>query len=266
MLLTRKGLRKVWVMTILYVMLGSMCILLSLFLSALGDDSNFLLVLGVIVYLLSVLVFFFGRYAEGKGKLIYTGNKLVRKELRPAAFLEEYDRLRTATDLVINQPSLEVLQLVAIAYDALDDSENCLKTVEEMIRVADDKKKAYVNLLKASFLFSYGQIEEAERLFNDTKKEKLDILSAAVADTILKGDRAMAMGDYKTVEAHRLEQLEHSFPKLDNLGKLVVHYQLGEVYEKWQDTEKAIAHYQYCATNGGETEIKASAKAAIERL
>ena len=249
MFLTRKGLRKVWVMTILYVMLGSMCILLSLFLSALGDDSNFLLVLGVIVYL-----------------LINTGNKLVRREWRPAAFIAEYDRLRNAKDLVINKPSIEVLQLVAIAYDALDDSENCLKTVEEMIRIADDKKKAYVNLLKASFLFSYGRIEEAEIIFNDTKKQKLDILSTAMADTILKGDRAMAMGDYKTVEAHRLEQLEHSFPKLDNLGKLVVHYQLGEVYEKCQDVENAIAHYQYCVTNGGETAIKASAKAAIERL
>ena len=206
---------------------------------------------------------FWGRYAEGKGNLVNLGNKLVRNELKPAEFIKHYEFLRNSNDLIICKPDIEILQLIAIAYDSLDDRENVLATVDEMIDIANDKKKAFVNLIKCSFLFSYEYIEEAELLFNEVQKQKLDFMCNGLADAILKSDRAMAMGDYKTVEAYNLQLLERTFPKLDNLGKLITNYKLGEVYEKLQDSSKAATYYQYCADFGGETAIK---KSAIEKL
>lgn len=87
-----------------------------------------------------------------------------------------------------------------------------------------------------------------------------------MVDSILKSDRAMILGDYKTVELYNLELLERSFPKLDNLGKLIVNYKLGEVYEKQGEIKKALARYEYCAENGGDTAIKTSASREIENL
>ena len=263
MFLTKKSVRKILIMAICYFILGSIAISLWLVFNSMGINENFLLILGIIVYLLCILMIFLGRYAEGKGKLINLGNKLVRDELKPAEFILHYESLKNSNDLVIKKSSVEVLQLVAIAYDSLDDKENVLVTVDEMLDIADDKKKALSNLIKCSILFSYGNFEEAELLFNETQKQKLDIMCSGLADAILKSDRAMAMGDYKTVEAYNLKLLERSFPKLDNLGKLVVHYKLGEVYEKMQDNSKAATYYQYCADFGGETAIK---KSAIEKL
>ena len=59
-----------------------------------GINENFLLILGIIVYLLCILMIFWGRYAEGKGKLINLGNKLVRNELKPAEFILHYESLK----------------------------------------------------------------------------------------------------------------------------------------------------------------------------
>ena len=266
MFLTKKSFRKILIMAICYFILGSIAIILWAVFNSMGIKENSLLMLGFIVYLLCVLITFWGRYAEGKGKLINLGNKLVRNELKPAEFIREYEALKNSSDLVINKPSIEVLQLVAIAYDSFDDREKALATVDEMIDIAGEKKKAFANLIKVSLLFSYGKKEDAENLFNEIQKQKLDIISAGLVDSILKSDRAMAMGDYKTVEAYSLKMLERSFPKLDNLGKLIVHYKLGEVYEKLQDNEKARFYYQYCATYGGETAIKVSATEKLQYI
>ena len=263
MFLTKKSFQKILIMAICYFSLGSICVAFSILFSIIGISANFLLVLGIITYLLCVLMIFWGRYAEGTGKLISLGNKLVRNELKPAEFIRHYELLKTSSDLIIKKPSIEVLQLVAIAYDSLDDKENALATVDEMIDISCDKKKAFSNLIKTSFLFSYGKTQEAELLFNEIQKQKLDIICNGLVDTILKTDRAIAMGDYKTAEAYNLKMLERSFPKLDNLGKLIVHYTLGEVYKELQDNHKAIAYYQYCVDFGGETSIK---KSAIEKL
>ena len=250
-------------MAICYFLLGSISIALWVVFNSMGINENSLLVLGIIVYLLCVLMFFWGKYAEGKGKLINLGNKLVRNELKPVEFIKHYEFLRNSDDLIICKPSIEILQLITIAYDSLDDREKALATVDEMIDIAGEKKKVFARLFKASLLFSYDKKEDAEVLFNEMQKQKLDIISAGLVDAILKSDRAMAMGDYKTVEAYNLQMLARSFPKLDNLGKLIVHYKLGEVYEKLHDKEKAVTYYQYCATYGGETAIKTS---AIEKL
>lgn len=263
MFLTKKGFRKIVIMAICYFIIGSICIITAMLFSDMGIEAGLLFGLGAIVYVLNILIPLWGRYAEGKGKLIHSGVTLVRNELRPAEFIKEYEALKNSNDLVVKKPSVEVLQLVAVAYDSLDDRENALATVDEMVAVASGKKKAYANLIKTSFLFSYNKKEEAEKLFNEVRELKLDFMCKALKDDILKCDRAMAMGDYKTVELDNLKRLEQTFPKLDNLGKLIVHYTLGEVYEKMQDNEKAALHYQYCVDHGGETAIKVS---AMEKL
>lgn len=265
MFLTKKGLRKILIMAVCYFVLGSACILSAIAFADIGVDAE-MLVLGAIVYVLDIILVFWGRYAEGKGKLINLGNKLVRKELRPAEFIREYDFLRNSDDLVIKKPSPEVLLFLAVAYDSLDDRENCLAAVDEMIAVASEKKRTWALLMKASVLFSYDKKEEAEQLFIEAQRFRLDLMSKTLRDNIMKSDRAMAMGDYKTAEAYNLELLERSFPKVDNLTKLIAHYTLGKVYENLHDDEKAVSYYSYCAELGGETAIKASSKAAIERL
>lgn len=263
MFLTKKSFRKILIMAICYFLLGSISIALWFVFNGMGINENFLLILGIIVYLLCGLMISWGRYAEGKGKLINIGNKLVRNELKPSKFLNEYETLKNSNDLIINKPSIEVLQLVAVAYDSLDQREKALETVDEMILVASEKKKAFANLFKVSLMFSYDKKEEAEILFHEIQKQKLDIISKSLVEAILKSDRAMAMGDYKTVEIYSLSMIQRPFPKLDNLGKLVLHYKLGEVYEKLQEKDKAITYYRYCVDFGGETAIKTS---AIDKL
>ena len=266
MFLTKKGFWKIIIMTLCYFAIGSFCIAAGVMLTILDTDANFLFVLGFFCYVLCPLFIFWGRYAEGKGKLINLGNKLVRNELQPHEFIKEYQRLKNSTDLVVNKPSIEILQLVAIAYDSLDDRENCLSAVEEMISVASVKKKTFAKLIKCSFLFSYDMIDEAEAIFTETRTSKQNFICQALSDAIFKSDRAMVMGDYKTVEAHNLKMLSQTFPKLDNLSRLIIHYKLGEVYEKLQSYEKAIPYYKYCIDNGGETAIKKSAKTALQRI
>ena len=263
MFLTKKGFFKILIMAIGYFVLGSACIAAWVIFKSIGIVANALWILGLITYLLCVIMIFWGRYAEGKGILINLGNKLVRNELKPMEFIKHYEELKNSTDLVIKKPSIEVLHLVAIAYDSLNDKENALATVEEMIAVANEKKKAFSKLIKASLLFSYGEVADAEAIFIEMQSQKLDFMSTALVDAILKSDRAMAMGEYKTVEGYILGSLERKFPKLDNLSRLVAEYQLGEIYEKLQENQKAVAHYEYCANFGGETAIKNS---AIEKL
>lgn len=266
MFLSKKGLVKIILMATCYFLIGSLCVALALLLKSMGIEAGLVFWLGAILYMLILPLIFFGRYAEGKGNFINLGNKLVHKELRPAEFLREYQLLRNSKDLVVNKPSLEVLQLVATAYDSLDDKENCIATFDEMIALASEKKKAYARLLKTSVLFSYGETEEAERLFSELQKQKLDMFSKFLVDTILKSDRAMAMGDYKTAEIYNLSLIKKGFPKLDNLGKLVVYYKLGEIYEKLEDKAKAKEFYLYCANLGGETAIKTYAMEKLQNM
>lgn len=263
MFLTKKSLLKIIIMATVYFLVGSLSIVTWFVFNNFGINENFLLILGIATYLIGLLIVVWGRYAEGEGKLINLGNKLVRFELKPAEFIEHYEELKNADDLVIKKPSVDVLRVVLIAYDLLDDRENALATADEMIDIASNKKKNLAKLLKCSLLFSYGETKEAEMLFNEIQKQKLNITCSGLVDIILKSDRAMAMGDYKTVEAYNLKVLERSFPKLDNLDKIIVHYQLGEVYAKLLDNDKAIEHYEYCANFGGETVLK---KSAIEKL
>jgi len=261
MLLTKKSIIKILIMGIAYFVLGSIGIASMLLF---GDLQ--MLYLGIACYLLGVIFVLLVIYAEGKGNLLNLANKLVRKELKPAEFIKAYEKLKSSENLIVRKPGVEVLQMLIAAYDALDDRENALAAADEMIFVASDKKKLFAKLIKASLLFSYGMTEEAETLFCEVQTSKHDLMCQSLIDVILKSDRAMAMEDYKTVELHSLQMLDQSFPKLDNFGKLVISFRLGEVYEKMQNTEKAISYYLYCAENGGETAIKEAAKSALDRL
>ncbi len=266
MFLTKKGFAKILIMAICYIALGSICVALGVAFSLAGADATLLLMLGVIVFLLCVLIVLWGLYAEGKGKLLNSARKLVRIDLHPGNFIKEYESLKGSQELIIKKPSFEVLQMLAVAYDSLDEREKCLATVEEMIAVAPVKKRTQAELFRVSILFSYGKKEEAELIFIKLQEQKLDAVSKLMVDSILKSDRAKAMGDYKTVELYNLNLLERSFPKLDNLGSLIVNYTLGEVYEKLGESEKSLARYEYCAANGGDTAIKTAAKKAIDSL
>ena len=263
MFLTKKSFRKILIMVICYFLLGSIFVALWAVFNIMAIEENFLLILGIILYFFCVPIFFLGRYTEGEGKLINLGNKLIRKELKPAEFIKHYEVLKNSDDLVIKKPSFDVLRVALIAYDLLEDREKTLATVDEMIKIASDKKQNLAKILKSALLFSYGEIQEADILFNDIQKQKLNIVCSGLVDIVLKSDRAMAMGDYKTVEAYHLKTLSRSFPKLDKVDLLVSNYQLGKVYEKLQNTDKAIEHYQYCANFGGETAIKIY---AVEKL
>ena len=265
MFLTKKGFWKIVAIAICYFVLGSFCIALGVISELLGVDAK-IQYLGIILCFLCPVLGLWGRYAEGEGKLINLGNKLVRNELKPAEFIKHYEDLKNSPDLVINKPSFDTLRLIAVAYDSLDMREKALSAVDELIAVASEKKKTLAKLTKISYMFSYGMTKEAEALFAEVQGLKLNFMCQAMTDAILKSDRAMAMGDYKVVETHCLKMLAQTFPKLDNLSRLVLHFGLGEVYEKLQDNEKASLYYQYCVDNGGETAMKSSAKTALERL
>ena len=266
MFLSKKSFWKILIIAGIYFVLGSICIALAIFSAMMQLDAKMILYAGIFAYVFGIIMILWGRFAEGKGNIINLGNKLVLNELKPAEFIKRYEEIKNSADLVVNRPSIDVLKLVAIAYDTLDKREESLSVADEIISVAKNKKKAYAKLIKADFLFSYGMTQEAEALFTEAREGKQDFICQAVTNAILQDDRAMVMGDYKTVEIYCLKRLEQTFPKLDNLSRLVLNFRLGEVYEKLQNNEKAISYYRYCFDNGGETAIKESAGTALERL
>ncbi len=266
MFLTRKGLGNILLRAICCFVLGSICVLLAWALRDVPSDANILRILGAISYVFCLLAIACGYYTESKANLFNSGNKLVRTALRPADFVKAYETLDNDQTLVVKKPDIEVLHLLAIAYCLLGEWEKELYVIHQMIDVASDKKKSFANLVKVSFLFTHNKAEEAETLFNETQKQKLDFICSGLVDAILKMDRAMAMGDYKTVEMFALKTLERPFPKPDNLEKLMLHYKLGEVYEKTKEFQKAETHYRYCADNGGETVLKTTAMEQLQYL
>lgn len=256
MFLTKKSIYKIAIPAICVFGFGILCM-------AFGGDLS---VLGSAICWLGTLLALSMGYTESKGKIILRGNKLVRQELRPAAFIQYYESVRSAPDPVVNKPSMDVLQVVLLAYDLLGDSENALAVADEMMRTAPPKKKALAMLLKSALLFSEGKVEEAEALFSEAQNQKLDLVCTAMADAILKCDRAIALGDYKTAEVWCRNSLTRTFPKPDKVAKLVTHFALGKIYEQLQNIPQAISYYQYCALYGGETTIKATAESALKRL
>lgn len=265
MLLTYKSFWKIIALCLGYFFLGSVSIALSV-VTLVNTPDLTLFWLGIVLYALCPVFFFWLRAAEGKGKPLSRAYKLMRRDLRPAAFLAEYEALKNSPNLMICRPSVDLLQAVAVAEHLLGHADRALDVVEQMIATAPKKKLNYAKMVKVSFLFDAGRAEEAEALFFELRREKLDLLTQALANAIMVGDRAKAIGDYKTYEESRLRQLGSTFPKLDNLGRLVLHFGLAEVYEKQGKLDAATEHYRYAAENGGETAIREDAAAALARL
>lgn len=266
MFLTKRSYVKIALTTALYLLLGTACIVLGVFFEGIGEADTMLYYIGFFMDFLAVVMFICGRYNEGIGKLMLLGSKLLRKELKPREFLAKYDSVRMSKDLVVNKPCVDVLQYAIIAYDMLDDRESSIAAADEMIAVAGEKRKAQAMLAKVSLLFSHGRIQEAEVLFAEARKHKYSFICTAMTDSIIKVDRAVALGDYKLAEASCLKTLERKFPKLDNYERLANHYKLGEIYEGLGERAKAAEHYRYCVENGGETAFPESAKNALARL
>ena len=265
MFLTKKSVTKIALMAILYFLIGSVSIAFGVCFNSLGFYDSSFFVIGIVLYLICPPIVLWGRYSEGVGKVVARYNKLVRRELKPAEFIKEYEELKASPKLVVCKPRYDLLGCLCVAYEYLGDHEKALSVAEESISVAG-KKKSRALLLKASLLYSCDRVEEAERILEEVERSNPDLISKGMIDMIRKSDRAMAIGDYNTAIITGLVRLEQKFPKLDNLAEVVLRCGIAEAYEKLGDIENAVIYYRYCAEHGGETAIKTTAQTALERL
>ena len=266
MFLTKKALFKIWFITITYAVFGVIWFLMPIVHTALRSDSVRYVVFGIIFLLLSVFFYKWGRFAEGKGKLLSKGKKLIHYELRPAEFIRLYEESRDCPDNVISKPDFDVLWVVLSAYDVLDDVEREFEALEHKSIVAPEKKKPLVKILKASMLFDKGRTEEAESLYFEVLNGKKDLTTMATLDVLAKCDRAKAMGDYATAEAYYRQKLIKSFPKNTPLDIILARFSLAEICCKTDRKEEAKEHFNYCVENGGETSMASTAREMLEKL
>ena len=175
MFLTKKSILKIVLIGTLYFLLGGVCIIFWSLFKTMGYSEKILLALGIVLYALIVPIIFSGWYAEGKGKLINLGNKLVRKELKPAQFIEHYDSLMNSNELVVKKPSIEVLQLIAISRDVLDNKEDALRTIEEIIATTDYQEKIDQIANELVEYATNGYKEDMKNRINIINDEKSDL-------------------------------------------------------------------------------------------
>lgn len=266
MFLTKKAVVKLILLAGLQFVVGSACMVSALVFACWQAEWTELFVLGILAYLLCVSTVFLNRQNEGVNKHLLLGSRLILRELKPAEFLRQYEALRNAPNLVINRPRPEILQMVALAHHVLNDNEKALAAYDEAIAVAGGKKEATAKLLKAAALFGCGRVPEAEALFAEARAAELNWLGRKLVDTLLKTDRAKALGEYETAMTYYRQLLERQSHRMDNLNRLMLHFELGDLCEKVQDPQNAVLYYQYCVSYGGETGIKTAAEAALERL
>lgn len=266
MFLTRKDLTKIRILTGLYIGLGTVSFIFYFLFSLEGISAELFVLLGILSFVLSILSFVSGRYGEGTAKLLKNGNKLVYKQLRPAEFIKQYEAKRYSPENIVSKPDFNVLSLVVLAYDILGDTEQKLITLEELIATAPEKKKNIAKLHKAAVLFDLGNTEEADRIFSEVQSGKMNAIAKAVADTVLKTDRAMALGDYKTAETYNRQLLARSFPKQSPLSLLVINFNLAKICLNTGRADEAKTYYLYCAEHGGETAVKTEAEQILETL
>ena len=263
MFLTKKSLRRIRLLTSAYIILGIICFIISLIFSYFLVEYKLLVILGIVSLILGALFHMSGKYAEGKGKLLNSGNQLVLFELRPAEFVRLFEEKRDCPDNVIVKPDFDVLQLLVVAYEAMGDTGRTLGTLEYMLSIVPEKKRTLVKILQCSVLFDVGRTAEAEALYAQLLNSKMDIISKSTFDILTKNDRALAMGDFTTAEAHNRQMLSQSFPHITPLVSLGIHLNLAKICCKTERIEEAKAHLNYCIDNGGETVIK---KEAIDIL
>jgi len=266
MFLTKSALRKINVLTGTYYIIGLFSLVIFGIFCHLDVEANLLLFIGIFCLVFGILIRPWGKYAEGKGKLLNSGNKLVMHELRPAEFIRLFEEKRDCPDNVVSKPDFEVLQLLVVTYEALGDKELEMGIIEYMCSIAPENRKALAKTLKASILYDTGNIEEAERLYKELLGEKLDFITKSTLDVLTKIDRAMAFGDFTMAEAHCKQLLIQKFPKPTPLNTVSINLILGEICYKTGKTDEAKAYLNYCAQNGGETVYKTKALNMLNSL
>ena len=259
MFLNKKTLTKIWLLTGAYLALASLCFFIALVFALLQIDCPEMIVFGCFCLLAAPLIYKWGRYAEGKGKLIHKGNQLVTQQLRPMEFIRLYEEKYNDAGNVVSSPDFDVLQLLAAAYDALGETDRTMEVIEQMLLIAPDKKQNAAKLWKCALLFSIGRCEEAEVIYRDVVSSPLDMMSKHLCDVVMRSDRALAMGDDTTAEAHFQQVLTGKFPKPTPLSILYSHYRLAQICHRTGRTEEAKRHLNDCIANGGETALQQQA-------
>jgi len=266
--LTKKAIVKIIVIVCIYEALG--VFLLSAAFSAYtsGERGIFVpfLVIGCFLIPFGALTAAVGRYSEGKGKLLLKGRRLVLQELRPAAFITLYRETSASPNLVVAHPDPDILEMLFTAYGAAGDEQSQLAALEEMLATAPEKKRKKYLLFRSAYLYAAGRTEEAEQIYSAVTAQKLSLQEAAIADAVLKSDRAMAFGDWTTAENYIKARLAASFPPKTPYEILSFRFALAQVLLKSGRPEKAAPHLAYCAENGGETAIRSKAAALLQTL
>jgi len=262
MFLTKKSILKIWLLTGLYGILTIAC-LAAFITTEIYVGTYFLAILAAICFVLGLFSYMVGRYAEGKGKLLDKGNKLVNRELKPAEFIRLYENVRDCPDNVVAKPDFDVLALLLVAYDSLGATEREFEIIEQLKSIATKKKMNRVKLVESALLYETGKIDEAEELYKEVLNSKIDFMATAILDVVTKSDRARALGDFTLAEMYYKQKLISTFPKPAPLDLIESHFILADIYFKTDRKEEAKTYLEYCAQNGGETKIRLD---AIERL
>ena len=259
MFLTKISLRKIRLLVGADLSVAAFAFLSAIVFAFLEMECLTLVIIGCLCLVLAFLSYQLGRYAEGKGKLMAKGNELVCQQLRPADFIRLYEETLHDPDNRISNADGDVLQLLLTAYDAMGESQQALEIAEQILSIASSKKVNIAKLSKSALLFNIGRAEEAEDIYKEVICGKLDILTKAVADAVMKTDRAMFLGDYTTAENYFSQSLIQKFPKPTPLSKLSAHYYLAKICYKTDRKEEADEHRKYCIENGGETGMQREA-------
>lgn len=265
MFLTRKQLRKIKITTWAYVGIGAVSVFSFLLFLIAGSFELPLLIIGLLCLTLSYPVYKTGRVSAGKGKLINSGSKLVCRQLWPEEFINLYNEARNDPENVFSEPDFDVLRLVLMAYTSLGDTENQLKTIDELYMAAPVEKKTLANLLKCSIFYNIGKTEESEEILKQIQSARLNMADKGVLDLLLNTDRAMALGDYNVAELCFRQKLQTKFPRLTPLGLTVFHFGIAEICYKTDRFEEAKEHYIYCVENGGRTIYKTKAEEMLNK-
>lgn len=261
MFLNKKSLTKIWILVGAYLALAILCFYVAVVFAILKIGYSTMLFLGTGALIIAPLFYRFGRYAEGKAKLLTKGSELVFRKLQPAEFIRLYHEKQNDPTNVISKPDFDILQVLVAAYDALGEDDLALNTIDQMIAIAPQKKLAFAKLLKCSLLFSTGKTDDAEVLYREVIGSTLNLAAKSVADVVMKGDRALAMGDDTTAEAYFNQAMTAAFPKATPLALVYYHYHLAEICHRAGRAEEAQMHLKYCFEHGGETDLQRKAAA-----
>lgn len=253
MYINKKSLVRIWLLVGAYLALAIFCLFIEIFYAVFEIDGNLHVIVGCFCLVAAPLFYAWGRYAEGKGKLLNQGNKLIYHQLKPAEFIHLYEEKKDDPSNVVSKPDYQVLLMLIAAYDALDDHDLALATMEQAIAIVPKKHFNKALITKCDLLFNYGRLDEGESLYKELSDQELDAISKIMLDAVMKSDRAMLLGDDTTAEAYYRQAMTRSFPKPTPLSLLYAHYHLARICFKTNRREEAEEHRRYCIEKGGET-------------